>query len=78
MWAMRLQRGRYRRWLVQQSDVRATSAAPFDVNEGSLPLRKRGHVRANLLGGLTADVALDNHDRSTRFRHLSGWRVHVS
>ena len=78
MWAIRLQRGHYQRWHVQHSEVRATFSAPFYVNEASWPLRKRGHSPANLSGGLTVDVALDHRYRSTRFCHLSGWRVHVS
>jgi hypothetical protein len=70
MWAM-LQRRHDRRRLFQQSEVRATSAAPFDVKEGSWPLRKRSHVHANLLGGLTGGVALDHHYRSTGFLSMT-------
>ncbi len=77
MWALRLQLCDDRRRLQELSEVRATSAAPFDVNEGSWPLRKRGHVHAYFLGGLTVDVALDHHYRSTRFlsslRHAIFW-----
>jgi hypothetical protein len=66
MCAMRLQLCHGRRWLLKRREVRATFSAPFDDNEWSWPLRKRRHVHANLLGGLTVDVALDHHYRSTR------------
>jgi hypothetical protein len=67
-WAMRLQRSHDRRWREQQSEVRATSAAPFDVNEGSLLLRTRCHAHATFLGGPTVDVALHRRYRSTCFQ----------
>ncbi len=66
-WAMCLQRGHGRRWRRQRREVRATLSAPFDVNEGSWPLRKRGDVHANFLGELTVDVALHHHYQSTSF-----------
>ena len=66
MWAMRRQRRHGRRWLGPHREVRATLSAPFYVNKGSRPLRKHGHVHANLLGGLTVDDALDHRYRSTR------------
>ena len=48
MCAMRLQLRHGRRWPIKRREVRATLSAPFDVNEWSLPLRKHGHVHANL------------------------------
>jgi hypothetical protein len=55
MWAIRLQLRHGRRRRRQRSEVRATLSAPFDVNEGPWPLRKRGHVHANVSGGLKVD-----------------------
>jgi hypothetical protein len=66
VWAVRFQLRHDRRRLRQLSEVRATLSAPFDVNEGTWSLRKRGCVHVNLLGWLMVDVALDHQYRSSR------------